>query len=447
MALKGETLKAYNNLPAIPIEQPLGDLLNTIPVGDPALENPAGGVATLYIDASGSDDTGDGSQANPFATPQAALDAIPSTAARGTRYDIQCGAGTFPFPELSRLPPQVSVSLIGDRSNPVVSIPAGSVPFSKVAGKQSRWTGNVGAYADVVTDGSHWLAGTFSPGGSVLGYLAATSTSPNLEIIQAFDVTAFVNLELYAYATFFEATSLSSTTYVGPTDGSDANRTGGSVTLKGIVITNSAAGAGFRPRGVSFSGCAFKKNPAAGFFSIDAENCQLGAFFDTDTNLTASACGISTAYVKITTFWTIEGVGSSDFIGSVLYPVTINKGSSTLISGCDLEGTGTAISMFGGAPHVSLQNSTVDATLTSVVNLSSSINGSIQAAGTITGSCTGNGFVVTNGGQATGVQAACLGNLTTGGSDVVCGGNAGQSFVALPTTDLAAASPQLCRIT
>jgi hypothetical protein len=244
MALKGETLKAYNNLPAIPIEQPLGDLLNTVPVGDPSLENPAGGVATLYIDAAGSDDTGDGSQANPFATPQAVFDAISLTAVRGIRYDIQCGAGTFPFPELSRVPPQVSVSLIGDRSNPVVSIPAGSVPFANVPGKKARWTGNVGAYADVVTDGSHWLGGSFSPGGSVLGYLATASTSPNLELIQGFDVTGFINLELYAYATFFE-TSSDSFEYFGPTDGSDAQRTGNVVTLKGIVIKGPAAGGSF----------------------------------------------------------------------------------------------------------------------------------------------------------------------------------------------------------
>jgi len=52
-----------------------------------------------------------------------------------------------------------------------------------------------------------------------------------------------------------------------------------------------------------------------------------------------------------------------------------------------------------------------------------------------------------NGAQAINVKAACDGTLTAGGSEIIVGGNAGQTFASLPATDVGAASPQFCRAT
>ena len=447
MPLKGETLKGYNNLPAIPIEQPLGDLLNTIPVGDPALENPTSTV-TLYVDVTGSDDTGDGSQANPYATPQIAVDAIPATATRNSNYVIQCGAGTFDFPELSRIPAQVSVHLVGDRSAPVLSIPAGSVAFSNVAGKKARWTGNVGAYTATIADGSHWSLWVYPPDGYFFGGVVAASTSPNLEILQSFDSTAFFDIEVYPYSTYFQVPPKNDTLYRAAPDGGVA--TGGipHFYLEGIVIKNQAPYSDFGAKGLTLYGCTFEKDPATFSFRVDLESCMFAGYAEDSIIFVQNNCSNFSAYINNpSSYFSIEGNEECSFFGCALSTISINNGGHLFIRTTDFESTGTAISMEGGSPDVSVGSCTVASTLTTFVNFSTSRNGSLQVAGTVTGSVTGNAIVITNGGQAIGVESGCNGNLTAGGSEIIVGGNGGQTFASLPATDLGAGSPQLCRAT
>jgi len=435
MALKGEILKAYNNLPAIPIEQPLGDLLNTIPVGDPALENPTGTV-TLYVSASGSDDTGDGSQANPFATPQAAIDAIPSTIAKGSRIEIFCGAGSFPFPDTSRVPPSIFVSLIGDISNPVISIPVGSVPFPKIAGKLTRRQGNVGAYTEVISDDSHWMYVDLSALNlGSQGYLVTASSSPNLDMISgSFDPASLGDVSVHAYTTTFVVENLN---YFAPSLGDNNKLFEGNVTLVGISVTASNLTPKFD--GLCFYGCKFSHSSS--FFNPYFKDCLLKA--DVANNVSPTLLDntvADAAYFKGSCNIQARFEG---FNGVFAASLSFSGNNGGFLGNLDYEGSGTKIRLLSNA-SVSVLDSSVAATVGTFIDV---VTGDcfFEMSGPVTGSVTGNAIVLRRGSQAKGVQAACLGTLTAGGSEIVIGGNAGQAFVSLPANDLGAANPQLCR--
>ncbi len=410
----------------------------------PLFDNIVDNKVNLYVSTTGDDTNGDGSESNPYATPQRAANSIPLDVKQDTTVQIQCGSGVFDFPDVSRVPNQAQIKFIGDRSVSVISIPAGSTTFSAISGKKARWTGNVGSYTATINDGSHWRSMTSTFDGSVIAYNVAASTSPNLNIVTSFDLSGFFDQEVHPYTTYFQTVSGGVPSYIAPSEGSDANRTSSNITFMGIAIKNQLPYGSMVARGLAFSGCKFEKDPATSNFGVDLENCNFNSFAQ-NVNLTLSACYSFGAHTTLTNY-TVEGVGLTICSGCVVSPVFVNFGSTLFYSSCDLEGSGTAIGLYGGSPHLILGNSTVDATLSSVVDFQC-INGSLAASGQIIGSCTGNGFIIRNGGQATGVENSCNGNLTTGGSNIIVGGNAGQTFASLPSNDLAAATPQLCRAT
>ena len=128
--------------------------------------------------------------------------------------------------------------------------------------------------------------------------------------------------------------------------------------------------------------------------------------------------------------------------------MVVNSGGFLRVDNSDFEGTGagTALAVFGSSPKLQVQNITVSG-YTALLATSGSRLAGLEFGGTVTGSVTGNAITLSNGAHATGIEGACNGNLTAGGSEIVVGGNLGQTFASLPATDLGAGSPQLCRAT
>ena len=441
MTLKGETLKGYNNLPAIPIEQPLGDLLNTIPVGDPSLESPVGNEVSLYVSASGNDDTGDGSQANPYATPQMAIDSIPATIEKDSLVQIFCGAGTFTFPDVSRVPSDIQFALIGDTSNPDITIPLGTTSFAPIAGKTSRLQANVGPYAAVITDGSHWMDLDLSSlGYATQGVVVTASTSPNLDIVLSFDPGPFYEFKVYPYSTVFEVNPRLSFT------GLDAEGPFGNpfsvkkVSMVGIEIKGYDGNSNFS--NIDFRACKFSLG--AGFFNVQFRSCTVSSYFEVGASFNDSA------YVTGSYFKGAVTVGEdTDSFSNIVTTNTIylSPVDNASFNSVDFEGSGDCFRLQNGSEINIFGDCTVEATKSSFINGTSALNASIKIGGgtTMTGSVTGNAITLVKGSQATGVENACSGTLTAGGSEIVVGGNGGQTFASLPATDLGAASPQLCR--
>jgi len=437
MPLKGETLKGYNNLPAIPIEQPLGDLLNTIPVGDPSLESPAGNTVNLYVSASGSDDTGDGSQANPYATPQMAIDSIPATIEKDSLVQIWCGAGVFTFPDVSRVPSDIQCALVGDTSTPVLTTALGT-SFPTVPGKVARRRGNVGAFAETITDGSHWGFLDFSSFGyAPSGMTVTASTSPDLDVVYGFDFGGSFELTVFAYSTVFEINprvAFSGFDAEGPLGGFLKK-----VSLVGIEVKGYDSAASFK--NFLFYGCKFSLG--AGFFNVTFSSCQTGSYFEVPATFDGDSLVNNNYHKDAVTLKSIDSFTTAVVSGTI----TTSENAVFPAAGIDFEGSSDCFSLAVSCQLTIFGAITVEATKSTFIKATSAPNSSVVITGgtTITGSVTGNAITLVKGSQATGVENACNGTLTAGGSEIVVGGNVGQTFASLPATDLGAASPQLCR--
>lgn len=408
----------------------------------PLFDNIVDNRVNLYVSTTGDDTNGDGSESSPYATPQRAVDSIPKDVRFPTAVRINCGAGSFEFPEVRNAPGQITISFIGDISEPIISIPAGSASFSRVSGKQARWTANVGSYTQTITDGSHWRYGvsTFDPNFS-LAWPILASSSPNLEIVQAFDSTSFYNQTVHEYKTFFYINGYEFRR--GPSDGSNALREPSSIRFIGISI-NKKPDAGYTyllGRFLSFYGCKFEQD-----VRVDLENCDSYAFI-TGTTIRLNGCNVFDSHFKSDNQISIRGPSPTFFNGCVLGPIYSSYSAHLLFYDIDFEGTGTALGVYDGSSTNTLARCTVESTFTTFVDLNTGANSSLDIGNFITGSCTGNAIIIRNGGQATGVKAHCNGNLTAGGSEIIVGANSGQTFASLPATDIGAANPQLCRAT
>lgn len=169
-------------------------------------------VVHVYCDnVNGSDDTGDGSQGNPWAQPQRAVDAFPDDCWGRVQVNL-VGVGPYVLPRFRyRTSQELSFLIVGDTASPPVhawTLGTGVHPANGGGGlKQGVWDHDVGAPYDdsILSDGSHWLhieAPWWLPGqSSAIGFPidGAKSTSPNIRVVHYYDITTvpdFANVNL-----------------------------------------------------------------------------------------------------------------------------------------------------------------------------------------------------------------------------------------------------------
>lgn len=434
-------------------------------LGNPNYQAPSS-TTTIYVKITGSDTTGTGSSSAPFATIQKAVDEIPITAEPGSYFVIQVGAGTFTAPDLSNIPINVLVEIIGCRDNPLIEEDGGSVTFSFVSNKYAQIEGTVSSSTNDISDASHWMLRDLSSfaGYTYYAYVCLNSSGTNLVINSGRTSISGQDFKVYPYETKIQF----------PHDG---------FRLQGRSRPGSSA-AGI---GISFIGMEFDRGSSASndiFQYLNLEGCKV------------SDTGNATPLIVIDCFWSsavtnnrsiyfiatgdeyegcrirgglftgpvivdgsILAIWSSVFrsgtttqlrIGSSLVSNIVVLLSSFTGGGMDFEGSVKCIDTNGGYFHQRGNISISNTPPTFLSNRSNAmgLRGWTCESGTIDGVVTGNAITIINGCQAVGIKAAAHGNLTSsGGSEIVVGGNAGANFSTLPATDAGAGSPQFCRAT
>ena len=462
-----EDLNALNNLgggwPAPPAPQ-MGDVLNTLNVGDPSTIN--AGITVIEVrdpSEGGSDTEGDGSAAAPFATLQKAWDYLVARASPGY-FQIQIGAGTFTAPILNdrRPKPGVYAVFVGNRdTDPANTIPVPNT-FSTVAGRSARQRANVGAYGITVNQGTHWLEldygiGVFFPPWACP---IADSSSPNIDSVEPpFGYTA--NMVARPYETFIDipADPLSvARSLLGPSP-----RVGDTIAFVGCSFTTTSI-SNILVQSIAFLGCNFA---AANFCNWYFDNCifnsafsqggSINAYFVNGSTVAASVFGSSTGSTANMIFrndYSLDGeqtVVNTIFLGNATFTVADNSFARSFVN-IDWDGAGARCLLVSPKAGLELffvtgRGQYVDAARTTYMTVDNGFVECSVGAQNITGSVTGNAVTLTNGAQVVGIENAASGTLTAGGSEIVVGDNAGATFASLPATDLAAAAPELCRAT
>jgi hypothetical protein len=399
---------------------------------------------TLYVETTGSDSVGDGTQAAPFKTIQRALDVIPD--GYGAIVIIQLGAGTFaPGYRFPKGTP--GIWIFGDRSQPVADLSA--VAFSLVAGgSKCKYRGNAGVAFNAAV-GQYWIESSID-GYPFYSRPVIASTSPNIDCIGDPDVSIAEAVALHPYVT----TILPSTDSVQYFNGEISVPYGvyyiGVLFSSPLTYTIILSGGGGVVATSETEGLNFNLN----CYYFSHAGTQSEVFMGASTNNPDSATAIITG--QIARLWCRQGCAPPYLFEVLLFtedgasPV-VNVNESTLsVYKVDVEGTLAKI-LFSGTNGTIVFNEGVFLATSSRTSFITWSGGRItRAVGTMVGTITGNCVTLSNGAHATGLETACSGNLANGstpGNEIVVGGNAVTTFAALPTTDLAAGSPQLCRAT
>lgn len=460
MTLTGDTLTKYNRVAGgVPPTPLLGDVLNA-GGGNPDYVNP-GTTVSLYVETTGDDTTGDGSQASPFRQPQTALDQIPRNVVEGTRFEIFCGAGEFEHPYFDNVPPQATVIIWANLDNPVVAN-ASPPSFGLVAGREAlRESSSFGAHAGLA-DGEAWLRvdnSGFGADSIDYGFTVPASSSPDIRAVSWFDV-GYAPVTVYPYETVF---TIPIGNPVFRASGRYAQTLGDGVVLFGISLqftSGDATGASPVWDGVILEGCKFTRNgvinPSPKIKNVKALD---GLYAEDGVSVTYEDCvNVNGAYhqervictkaVDIDSMVVNQTSGVADFIsvGST------NDFGFLRCAAIDFSGGGRdCLSVAAGDVTLVGDIAVVDnpeSFLVSQVNTPGLRNFVVNGSRTVTGTTTGNCVELVNGAQAIRIKSACDGNLASSGADeIVVGGNAGADFSTLPATDVGAGSPQLCRAT
>jgi hypothetical protein len=451
--LTGNTLAAYNNLASFPPSPKLGDLLNAVNVPNPAYVGLVTPVEIdIYVAATGDDATGDGSSQAPYrSVDRAFADFINAQLPATSVVNVYCGAGDFEMPQLGAfIPTNILVSVYGDLSNPLYEGPADT--SSDVAGYFALREVAIGAYADTVTDASHWLLCRFNedyPADySDAAFPCATSTSPNIQFVAGYDATSFSRFGVYPYATRFVAQN---TAYRGNTAGSaslsNIDPSYGATGLRVFGVKYTTAQAYLRLSDAALQACVFDDDGATTVVTV-SNSVVGGAFVGSWVEVINSmlSCAITDAYVvDLRDVFASDVVEKSD--GGVwttacsvdLYRVDFRTASAVAIN--PTRPSDVFIRRCSIVGH-----SLIDTTASPGCTVQASVAVANQIAGSVTGP-----FAVRlrNGAQGLNLEAACNGNLsntTTPGADIVVGQNAVATWASLPANDHSpSSSSQWCR--
>jgi hypothetical protein len=413
----------------------------------PLFDNIVDNKVDLYVSTTGDDTNGDGSESNPYATPQRAVDSIPQDVTKDIYIKIRCGSGTFRFPNVVNIPPSISVIIVGDTTNPFFSLPVGATTFSPVAGKKARLSGNIGSYGDTITNGSHWMlidysAFNFPDSAAVV----AQSTSPNLEYIGQFDYNSFAPVSVYEYGTIFEINA-----FAGSPSFSYSEKTSNSsfagVSLLGIDIRGNSVNPVLK--GIHLSGCKFSSAPTSAYYNPLIRDARFSIYAGSDVTSvgTEGESQLDGSYLECSLSIRVNE-GPAYINGSVINGIYCGGSGFASLYYVDFEGTGvnSGICIVPNVnSYLTISDITVESSKSALIGGGGTMNSYFEFQGPVVGSVTGNAIVLARGSQAFGVKTNCNSTLTAGGSEIVVGGNTGQTFSSLPANDIGSANPQFCR--
>lgn len=392
-------------------------------------------VTNLYVSVTGDDGYGDGSIGNPYRTPRRAVDSIPWAIGKGAIVEINVGPGTFEFPDFSRIPLGIYLRVFGDRSSPIIETAPGLPAGSAVAGKATQYNMVVGAYGEAITLGSHWVELDIGLSGyPPYGIPTLASTSPNLTCPVYFDLGSYA-LKVHPYVTEF---TLTSKVIRGPSSSARDTQSSDTVIIYGVSMEFEDP---VTSTDVSYYGCKMTWSGNNINAILDMHGGNFSSYAGTSCFIRLHNAQMFYAYLSTTT-----DLFSSSVVGCV-FASTVNLYGENILSYLDLQGASARLVGFTGSTNLSEGVTTSGATafLDTAVTSSHFVLYRINAI--VTGSVSGVGVTLRNGAQAIGIKDACNGTLTSVGSNIVVGGNAGNTFASLPATDVGAASPQFCRAT
>lgn len=416
----------------------LGDTLEAMGAPDPTTQSATNRTIHVQTPANGgSDATGDGlTVATAYATPQKAFDSLARLATPGF-FQIQCGAGNFPLPVLDKaLPPGVYYSFVGNRDTPAgETIDFGANPSFALVGAQAvRQRANIGAYGFSVDNTTHWLELSFGANFPTWGAAVAPSTTPNLDIPgPRFGLGTAIALR--PFETVFEGSGIGGAGPPVPTVGL--------LNFVGIRIESLASNFVFQNMG--FLGCDL---PAATYADCSVESSVTGNALL--KGVEAVGC-VWDGFVSFHRGFSVSNLLASTICLANAAPAFRNAdvalGYGPVTGALDLEGAGGSINCTENSSATASRDCWVDSARSKFLSVSRC--SVFEFVGpTVTGVTTASCVSVAWGSHIIGCESACNGTLTSsGGSEILVGGNAGATFASLPASDVGAAVPTLCTAT
>lgn len=401
---------------------------------------------TIYVATSGNDETGTGTAGNPYRQPQRALDSIPKDT--NGQYVIQCSAGSFEMPRITSLNTGTRIIIAGSRDNLVAS---GAFTYNQVAGKQTYWEANIGAYGDTITDGSHYILFPQDYGAYGLFWTAFNSfasTTPNFRIMAGFNITGTYGTG-YIYP--IETTFVIDEYLIDPATGTQNSRS--NLEFVGIEFDCQFGFANFGAK--YFEACVFTST-VVNSTTVVLENCVNNSYFDSNISQCSMNRGGTLRSIHEGHLYLSDGVynvtsvnRNTDLLDSQIILSNSSKGGDAtymFINGIDFEGTSACIEVAGGTIIQQLDVTISNSPTRFLYNLETG-GRFLRRGGTITGSTTYTPVNLVNGGQAINIKVAANGTLTnstTPGAEIQVGNSAPvDSFSDLPIID----ATTMCRAT
>lgn len=379
------------------------------------------GDITFYVAADGDDETGDGSENNPYRQIQRAFNDIPD--GYNSNVVINCGAGEFEIPT-GRIPTVDTgkyITVWGDRSNPEVTFDP-KPTFAAKAGRKAVYTADISAYDFTVDDDkSYWLE---TQSNFFCRAVLDSSSSPNIEVCSRSSI--FSPVAIHPYSTLLTGFQIEGNTNLA------------AIQFVGVYFSS---GFNLSISRVGLFGCAIEGCLVLSDIST-ATGCSSGFtdFFPalnirTDTFLNAHTTHAQTNFNH---FFSINGM--------------ISKGNETIfqpfsatspqfrVANLDQEGTGKLAEVRRG--EATFSNVQLIGTVSKLATVSQ--GGTLILTDDIEGvNPTGDAFELQTGGRLLQAKTYCS-SLTPGGNAVVCGEVTVATFAGLPANDFGEAAAQGC---
>lgn len=415
----------------------LGDFLFSLKPPQP--EN----NSTTFVNsaAANASDFNAGTEAEPLATIEGMLNRFPDGFTGNHTAQIQ-GTGPYVIPSKHPVPGSGgSLTIVADRSAPVVSNAAPS--FANPANLEASFQAAAfGAHAGL-SAGDAWLELDLSSFGlPVEAYPVLDSVSPAINIAATFAPSQ--PAAVYPYTTVISCSDQG--------EGRNSVSPGNAISnVRGIryvgfefVNTGSVRAEleGFVTRGCKFTGTFNFRRGLYGGVTLSGNSP--GLFGEVEVNSFAAGGNFGLAQGASVTLSGLVHEGTSMMLAEAGGTVRVTGPCDFLGSGVVFRyGVGTVIRLASsGAIWVAGPTGFFQPALGST----NSANALLESAGaTVNGETSGDCVVLVNGSRAVDTEDDLSGNLTSsGGDEIVVGGNAGATFASLPANDLAAGTPQGC---